>query len=518
MLQLRPIAFLAIASILATCFAHAAPPRLPMLGKARLLVIGPRQFGKVIQPLIRFKNRTGMAATFVSLEEIRSEWTTDEDDPAKIKRTIWTYAVAKPSPMKYVMLVGDMSLVPCRRRTVENLPGNPDALIWRWGYEPAELYYSNLFSTHRAGADGGVAATTTELSSWDKDGNGHFDEQHWAGDVTTFNPDQVDGCPDVALGRVPAHRASDVSTFVEKVIRYESGGDKEPNAGSGVTLCFGKTYEESFDMTRDIRDQSGVLKSFGAGKVTMLGLGYTGSTDLPNGGSDCQFGDLATFRKALGDSLWVGYLGHGSALGWDARLPNGPKAQGIDSRYVLSSDMPDAAPNGRLPIVFGCGCETGRHAPGLPKDEYLDESGKKHWFWWGDKQKNAVHRVVDADTGDVFDSQVVIPPPSSYDLPEYQPRTFATSWLCGSSSKGAIAYFGEELVCQNDMGRDLEIRVLQHLDRSKPTVILGDAWLAGQQQYWKDFHAYDGDNCVFRNARIYLSVMNFYGDPSLRIH
>ena len=489
----------------------------PNLGKAKLLIVAPKLFVSALQPLVEHKNRTGMPTALVSLEEIKAAWTSTEDDPAKIKRTIWKYATAQ-SPIKYVMLVGDMSLLPCRRRTIENLPGNPDALIWRWAYEPAEMYYSNLFTRHRVISHSKVVAVTHEFNSWDKNGNGMYNEQHWAADVVKFNPDNVDGCPDVALSRIPAHSGDEVSVFVSKVIAYESGEIRSSNKHAAITLCFGKTYDESYDMTKDIRDQSGIQKTFASGKVTMLGLGYDKPSDLPAGGKDSAVGDLAAFAKALQNSLWLGYLGHGSALGWDAQLPNGSNRQYVDSRYIGTGDLPDAASNRRLPIIFSCGCETGRHAPGLPRDEYMDVNGKKHWFWWGNAQKNSKHRVVDDLTGDYWDSQVVIPAPSAYDLPEYQPRNFASSWLFSSSSKGAIAYFGEELVCQNDMGRDLEIRVLQNFDPRKNGCILGDAWLKGQQQYWKEFHDYEGDNCVFRNARIYLGIMNFYGDPSLRIH
>lgn len=490
---------------------------LPQLGKVCLLIIAPKQFSAAIAPLVRHKDQTGMPTAFVSLEDLKAASIGGEDDPAKIKQTIWAYATAKPVKATYVMLVGDMSLIPCRRRTIENLPGNPDALIWRWGYEPAELYYSNLFTGHKVNKAGDVVATSQELSSWDKDGNGHYNEQHWASDPVKFNPDAVDGCPDVALGRIPAHTVAEVATFVAKDVRYEVGERRDSNAAAKITLCFGKTYEESYDMTKAIREDKELLGRFSSHQIAMLGLGYAADSELPNNGDDCRKADLPTFNAALANSLWLGYLGHGSALGWDANLPNPPNSQHIDAHYVMSQDMPSVAENGRLPIIFGCGCETGRHAPGLPRDEYLDVNGKKHWFWWGDAQKNKEHRVVDADTGATFDAQVVIPAPSSYDIPKNQPRNFATSWLCANSSKGAIAYFGEELICQNDMGRDLEIRVLQNLNPKEKDCILGDAWLSGQRLYWKDYHDYEGDNCVFRNARIYLGIMNFYGDPSLRI-
>jgi hypothetical protein len=488
-----------------------------MQGKAKFLIIAPARFEPALASLIRHKNKTDMPTVLVSLESIQKSWQNSDDDPAKIKRTIWTYGRAVPTSVRYVMLVGDMSIIPCRRRTIENLPGNPDALIWRWGYEPTELYYSNLFFRHKIDLAGKIQVDDPSFNTWDLNANGLYDEQHWAGDTVKFNPDQVDGCPDVAIGRIPAHTVGDVENFVAKDIAYEEGPSSllsDPK----ITLCFGKTYEESYEMTRDLRDKSGIENRFGPANVTMLGLGYQLPSELPNSAKDNQVGDLSIVESSLQKSLWFGYLGHGSALGWDAHIPDGKGASvALNSRFVKSLTDTAATSRGRLPIIFCCGCETGRHAPGLPRDEFLGLDGKKHWIWWGDKARNAIHKIVDTDTGQFWESQIVVPPPSPYDLPEYQPRNFAVSWLCGSPARGAIAYFGEELICQNDMGRDLESMMLRNLDPHKPGVVLGDVWLAGQQEYWTEYHDYEGDNCVFRTARIYLGIMNLYGDPSLRI-
>ena len=123
---------------------------------------------------------------------------------------------------------------------------------------------------------------------------------------------------------------------------------------------------------------------------------------------------------------------------------------------------------------------------------------------------------------------MTVPTPSVYDLAKNQPRTFAYYWLCKSADAGSIAFLGEEVVCQNDLGRDLVTEILSnykpgeyHADRkwypSGAQFVLGDLWLQGQRSYWKKWHDFNGDNSVFRNARIYLGIMNLYGDPSLRL-
>ena len=110
--------------------------------------------------------------------------------------------------------------------------------------------------------------------------------------------------------------------------------------------------------------------------------------------------------------------------------------------------------------------------------------------------------------------QKLIPEPSPYDLPEHRDRTFACDWLFAGKEAGAIAFFGETLVCQNDHGTELWKHIFsQFREGSEQT--LGDVWMRGCRKYWLDNRKNED---VFHNPRIYLGVMTFFGDPSLRIH
>jgi hypothetical protein len=501
--------------------AHApAGPGEPE--KPKLLVVAPQAFEAAIAPLIAHKNGTGMPAAFLSMEAVRnSDSPSGGNDAEKLK-----FAIAKHclTGGRYVMLVGDMSLIPCCRRSVENLPGNPDAKIWHYGYVVSELFYENLFGTHLVNGDGPVSRGSDAVTYWDKNGNHLYNEQHWAGDPVSFNPDEVDGYPDIAVGRVPAHTVQDVERFVRKVIRYETRPSQTLNK---ATFFFGKSYGGSFGMSSDIAEHSGLKLAMPPDSVLMFGLTNRGVRDESGAPAGVTTANEALFDRALTRSLFLGYLGHGAATSWDGTLA-AAGAEGLNLGINEKMIPRDLSNTGAWPIVMSVGCETGRHANNVPRDEYQDDHGVSHWFWWGDKTKNAQHRVVDIDTGQFYDDQVEVPKPSVYDLPKYQPRTFAYSWLCQSADTGSIAFMGEEVVCQNDLGRDLMTDVLagykpgsfdsdHRWHASGTQFVLGDLWLQGQRQFWKDWHAFEGDNSVFRNARIYLGIMNLYGDPSLRL-
>ena len=79
-----------------------------------------------------------------------------------------------------------------------------------------------------------------------------------------------------------------------------------------------------------------------------------------------------------------------------------------------------------------------------------------------------------------------------------------------SSPGGAIAFFGETLVCEDDKGHDLEKELF--LRYGAGDRILGDLWLNGQRKYWINNRASEN---VFRHPRIYLGIMTMFGDPSL---
>ena len=109
---------------------------------------------------------------------------------------------------------------------------------------------------------------------------------------------------------------------------------------------------------------------------------------------------------------------------------------------------------------------------------------------------------------------IVIPPPGAYDFVSAASRTFAHSWLF--SSGGAIAYFGENEVMEYQNGTVLLSYMLaQYVQGARS---LGTIWHKAHQQYFQNFATNAGGmDPNFTPPRIYLGIMEMFGDPSLRL-
>jgi PKD repeat protein len=150
----------------------------PAHGATHLIITHP-SFYDAVRPLAAYRSGQGETAVVVQTEDVYDEFNDGIYDPQAIRRFIeYAYRNWSPKPA-YVLLVGDAS-----RDPKNNLGSSlPDLL-------PAYYVDTPLF---------GQAAN----DSW-------YAKVH--GD---------DDYPDVIIGRVPARRASDVTTVVDKVQVYE---------------------------------------------------------------------------------------------------------------------------------------------------------------------------------------------------------------------------------------------------------------------------------------------------------
>jgi len=177
----------------------------------RLLVIAPDEFAEALSPLMLHKNRTGMPAHLVKLSEIVGTSSDPSTHPIAIKKVITQGH--EEFGVWYVMLAGDAGKIPVRHRFVRQQDGGAAEGL-DGTYNPTDNYYANLY------APGGKSAG---FSTWTGNSDGKYNESIWALSPATNNPDNVDGFPHVAVGRVPAHTAQDVTNYVRKVIEYEEG-------------------------------------------------------------------------------------------------------------------------------------------------------------------------------------------------------------------------------------------------------------------------------------------------------
>lgn len=184
------------------------------------LIIGRAQFSPCLQAFVKHKNAMGITTTFVDLESIFQSYT--GDDPSKVKQAL-AYAFLNKST-RYVMMAGDASLFPVRHRFVSNgnefgRPKDPPNNDWWYdgAYVPTDYYYANLFH-HPAGYTGQPwSASMANYDDWDENKNSKYNEEIWIWNndpqrtPVTYNPDNVDGYPDLVVARLPVHNAGDLS-------------------------------------------------------------------------------------------------------------------------------------------------------------------------------------------------------------------------------------------------------------------------------------------------------------------
>ncbi len=145
----------------------------------RYVIITTDELAADFEALADWKTRKGVPAVIRTMDWIRSEFPHAVDDAERMRNYIrWSYL---NKGTKYVLLGGDLELVPTR-------------LITTGGYTfAADYYFSDLDGT------------------WNANQNDIFGEAK----------DNVDGYPEVYVGRLPVEKSDDVSRYLTKLFRYE---------------------------------------------------------------------------------------------------------------------------------------------------------------------------------------------------------------------------------------------------------------------------------------------------------
>ena len=279
--------------------------------------------------LAQWKNSSGILTRVYTVEWIDSSFT-GADLPEKIRNFINhtrnTYGIT------YVIILGDHDIVPARRAYIpEGDPENPDDLI------ETDLYYADLQGT------------------WDTDGDGYYGEVE----------DDIDGVPDVIVGRLPAKTLDEANILVDKIMNYAvdfswfrrvlylgtvTFGDKLHPEGEILKdyieyndlldFTWTKLYEGVGNLTRDnviyeINRGYGIVNFAGHGNVNIWSFGSGGcflDTDvdsLTNGYKlpiiatmSCLTGDFADTSVCIGEKFLlksgggaIAYLG-AADLAW----------------------------------------------------------------------------------------------------------------------------------------------------------------------------------------------------------
>lgn len=465
-------------------------------GDGALLIVSPgADFTAAAQAFIEHKLLSGIA-TLVHEPMAQPVGSSPNQQARSIKQTIWQ--VVRDYGVRWVMLLGDASRLPVIYRCTSN------DVHWstRW-FTHADFYYANVFSRHQPNGD---PVLDSPPAPWEANGGELFNEHHWANDTSSFNPGQVDGVADVAVGRVPAHSPAQVQQYLDKVITYELN---PPRGNRGLTFVLDKDYD-TLGLTNRVVDLAG--QGTLGGRTERIGFDWRPGESPPPPITTAKPWAL---QFAAADSAWLFYIGHGGRGGWEISDALGA----IDGARVgnLSNGS-------HLPVVFAAGCETGRMVGCPPTDgSYRAIDDQIHRYdatgGRGDGDRTRVEIFINgASVGSVSSdpsgpARITPLLPHPFDIPAGEATTVAADWLFNVAG-GAIAYFGESAVAPNHWGSELGGRILRAY--SGRGSVLGDMYLAGQVSYWKDFKDSAADD-MQGAPRIWLSYVHLFGDPSLRL-
>ena len=276
------------------------------------LIITSEELTSAAYRLGEYKNSTGISTRVLTVEYIYENYD-GVDGPERIRNCITDFH--SELDVKYVTIFGDADQVPVRYVYVPD-PRGRDALV------PTDLYYADLNGT------------------WDDNGDGIF------ADVKN---DDIDGVPDLYIGRIPAG-VELANASVEKIIGYSEGLNVSDAWFNRILLVSG--------------DQSG------DGSVRTLNGSRLNEhiSQLVELEQVKLYHDQDLTKESLMSNLNLGYrfvnfAGHGKPGSWL-----------LDSEESLRfecSEVGDLVNGHMLPVVTSVACSTARFDDGTSISERL---------------------------------------------------------------------------------------------------------------------------------------------------
>ena len=252
-----------------------------------LIIITPESLKSYALQLAEYKNSTGIVTRVVTAEWIYTNYP-GTDNQEKIRNFI------SDSMSPFVILFGDSDQIPPRYAYVNDL------------YVETDLYYADL--------DG----------DWDTDNDGKYGEVE----------DQIDGYPDILIGRLPISNANEAQTVLDKITHYSSENPWLMKILFLGTVTFGDPQFPEGEIIKDYIEYNYLWNNFSYTKL------YEGIGNLSISAA------LNEINKGYG---FVNFAGHGASNGWWF----GPEGG------FLSNDDVSTLTNGyKLPIVSTMACST----------------------------------------------------------------------------------------------------------------------------------------------------------------
>jgi len=281
-----------------------------------MVIVVPSQFSSNIQPLIDHKNNIGIKTFFKSTEEIYSNYQ-GNDKPEQIKYFIKDNV--EKCKIRYVLLIGDINLVPIRKSTMINYPYIDDIIT--------DLYYSDMYETNG------------NFSSWDSNNNGIYGEFEFG--KKDASRDIIDLYPDVIVGRLPCSNSKEVSVVVDKIISYENRISKD-SWFKRLILMAGDSFPGDVWIEGEIISDivGNHMKIFGFEPIKLYA-------------SEDKFKPMILNQEISKGAGFVCFSGHGYPQAIATSKPNETKRISYYSPYMIGIRN-----NNKLPIFFLQACST----------------------------------------------------------------------------------------------------------------------------------------------------------------
>jgi len=343
--------------VITVTYLEPDQPILPDESLYELLILAPSQFKNSLQPLIDHKEDMGVNTKLVELSDVYTQMSSqgrDESEQIKyyIKNAIETWGI------KYVLLVGGLNgqsyswHLPVRYSHV--VP--PDEQEYAEESFISDLYFADIY-------DG-----EGDFSSWDSNHNDVFAE--WDEEYR----DEMDLYPDVYVGRLACRNTIEVSTMVNKIIKYEEN-KCDDSWFKKFVLVAGDSYPDAngFNEGELISEKAETF--------------MPGFTPVELYAKEDQDIDKESVKQVIDPGCGFAYFcGHGSPLSWATHFP--PDGTGWTTGFELF-DMISLKNKEKLPIVVVGGCHNSQFDVtilNLFKDlQYAISRGiwaPRCWAWW----------------------------------------------------------------------------------------------------------------------------------------
>jgi hypothetical protein len=456
--------------------AYAAADSIKPEGSCDLVIITPSEFVSLLVPLKEHKNNTGIVTKIISLEDIYSNYE-GRDEAEKVKYFLADYK--KSSNIKYAMLVGDSDKFPIRFTKTDR----ETAAAFNTAYYGADLYYADLYKS-----DG-------SFDDWDNNKNGFFGELAGESSTGLLNVDEVDLTPDIAVGRIPASTADEVSIYVAKAIAYENDNSKSVYINN-ILLISTQDPSLSALFCADQDQVAGeLLKNRNVTKLYDLDKEFFDSSwsekytpeeydKIIAGKLSVNVGIINSYLdKGIG---FLSYMGHGNKDVW---------------ANIYATEHVSSLKNSKmLTVIFTGGCGTAEFATLPPYSAYLDINGVYH---------------QGTNNGEVFTQT---PPQPACIQQENNPESLA-EFFTVYYDVGAVGYFGFITGAQGGFNSTLNYSFFEAIKNGEPAI--GDIWAYMTEEYYKvqSFPETISTPDWVQVAGFHQPWKLFlFGDPSLRIN